>query len=110
MFYLFNYNVIYLYIIYYTHDTCINNSNLCDIYRSSCTLLFNVYMQCCYIAFLLILLKYYTRSYIFSGYVVHSIYIFSQEEFIKQKFYKKKTKKINIKIKINYIIHYLQLS
>ena len=42
--------------------------NVCVIYRNSCILLFKVYMQCHYIAFLLILQEYYTSSYILSGY------------------------------------------
>ena len=45
-----------LYII--LHDTCIHHFNVCDIYRNSCILLFNLYMQCHYIAFLMILLEY----------------------------------------------------
>ena len=27
------------------HDTCIHHSNVCDIDRNACTLLFNLYMQ-----------------------------------------------------------------
>ena len=39
-----------LYII--LHDaTCIHNSNVCAIYRNSCIMLFNLNMQCHYIAF-----------------------------------------------------------
>ena len=53
------------------HDTCIHLSNVCDIDRNTCTLLFNLYMQCHDIAFLLILLEYYTSSYIFRVYILH---------------------------------------
>ena len=56
---------------YYYYDTCIHHSNVCDIDRNACVLLFNLYMQCHYIAFILILLKYYTSSsYIFRGYIL----------------------------------------
>ena len=55
------------------HDTCRHHSNVCDIDidRNSCTLLFNLYMQCHYIAFLLILLANETSSYIFREYILH---------------------------------------
>ena len=33
------------------HDTCLHLSNMCDIDRNSCILLFNVYIHCHYIAF-----------------------------------------------------------
>ena len=46
------------------HDT---SNNVCDIDRNSCMLLFNLYMQRHYIAFLIILLEYYISSYIFKG-------------------------------------------
>ena len=36
------------------HDT---STNVCDIDRNSCILLFNLYMQCHYIAFVLMLLE-----------------------------------------------------
>ena len=49
------------------HDT---STNVCDINRNSCILLFNLNMQCHYIAFLLILLEYYTSSYIFRTYIL----------------------------------------
>ena len=39
-----------LYII--LHDPCLHHSNVCDIDRNSFTLLFNLYMQCHYIAYL----------------------------------------------------------
>ena len=52
------------------HATCIHHSNVCDIDRNSCTLLFNLYIQCHYIALLFILLEYYTSSYIFRGYIL----------------------------------------
>ena len=55
------------------HDTCIHHSNVCDIDNKSCTLLFIVYMQCHYIAFLLILLEYYTSSYILKGYILQEL-------------------------------------
>ena len=48
----------------------IHHFNVCDIDRDSCILLFNVYMQCHNVAFLFILLDYYTSSYIFSGYIL----------------------------------------
>ena len=54
-----------LYII--LHDT---STNVCDIDGNSCILLFNLYMQCHYIAFLLMLLEYYTIFYIFRGYII----------------------------------------
>ena len=57
------------------HDTCIHHSNVCDIYRNSCILLFNLYMQCHYIAFLLILLEYYTSPDIFRVYIFPYIFI-----------------------------------
>ena len=53
------------------HDTCIHHSNVCHIDRNSFTLLFNLYMQCHYIVFVLILLEYYTSSYIFSVFILH---------------------------------------
>ena len=74
----FYYLIIMLYIDMLSiilHDTCIHHSNVCDIERNSCSLLFNLYMQCHYIAFLLILLAYYTSSYIFREYILHEILI-----------------------------------
>ena len=53
------------------HDTCLHNYNVCDIDSNPCTLLFNLHMKCHYIAFLLILLEYYTSSYIFRWYILH---------------------------------------
>ena len=41
---------------------------MCDIDRNSCTLLFNLYMQCHNMTFLVILLEDYTSSYLFSWY------------------------------------------
>ena len=52
------------------HATCIHNSNVCDINENACTLLFNVYVQYQYISFSLILLEYYTNSYIFMAYIL----------------------------------------
>ena len=57
------------------HDTCIHHSNVCDIEKKSSILLFNSYMQCHYIAFVLVLLEDYTSSYIFKGYILHWILI-----------------------------------
>ena len=42
--------MLYIDMLYVTlHDTCIHHSNVCDIDKKSCTLLFNLYMQCHYI-------------------------------------------------------------
>ena len=49
------------------HDT---STNVCDIDRNSCILLCILYMQCHYIAFLLMLPEYYTIFYIFRGYIL----------------------------------------
>ena len=53
------------------HDSCIHHYNGCAIDIHSCTLLYYSYMQYHYIAFLLILLEYYTSSYIFRVYILH---------------------------------------
>ena len=39
------------------HDTCIHYSNVCEIDRNACILLFNLYMQCHYMAFLYYYIK-----------------------------------------------------
>ena len=54
------------------HDTRIHHSNVCDIDRNSCIMLFSLNYTCNAIIFalLLISLKYYTNSYIFMGYIL----------------------------------------
>ena len=62
----FYYFIIMLYIDMLSvilHDICIYHYDVFDIYRNSCILLFNLYMQYHYIAFVLILLEYFTSSY-----------------------------------------------
>ena len=60
------------------HDTCIHHSNVCDIYRYTGILLFNLYIYVHAISLyciLFILLEDYTSSSIFSGYILHYILI-----------------------------------
>ena len=53
------------------HGTGIHHSNVCNIDKNVCTLLFNLYMQCHYIIFVLILMEDFTSSYIFREYILY---------------------------------------
>ena len=84
--------------------------------RADCDMFVICYMQCCIsVSAVLYCVDLLSREGILMFAIVMCLVLlmctfFIQEEFIKQKFYKKKNKQNYYKNKINYNIHYLHLS